>query len=84
MRDTKDASANSAPRPITAESIVKKIIGCEPLEIRENLHDLMCTFFMYHEGLNDESKNSMYSSYRVLVEALTDIENLRKERELSC
>jgi hypothetical protein len=77
MRDTRDESANSAPQPITAESIVKTIIGWEPMSVRENLHKLMFAFFMYHDDNNIDTKEAVYVSFSILSEALWNMETLR-------
>lgn len=76
------ASANSAPKPITAESILMSIIGWEPMSVRENLHEIMCVFFMYNQNHDEAFMDTMYNTYRVLFDALLQMEQYRKERGL--
>jgi len=83
METTKEnTGATCAPEPITAEEILISIIGWEPLSVRENLHEIMCVFFMYNQNHDEEFMDSMYCTYRVLFDALLKMEQYRKERGL--
>ena len=82
MQDRKDNCAICAPEPITAESILMSIIDWGPMPVREDLHELMCSFFLHHRKYRKEYVESIYFSYRLLFDALLQMEQYRKERGL--
>lgn len=65
---------------ITAQTIIDNILSTQPPEnIREALHEMMLAYFMHHENLSSEVKDSMYFAYSTLYDALKDIEVLNTE-----
>ncbi len=83
MKNTKENdSATCAPEPITAESILMSILDWGPMPVREDLHELMCSFFLHHRKYRKEYVESIYFSYRLLFDALLQMEQYRKERRL--
>jgi len=83
MLDTKDTCVvrTQEKSVISAQSIVKEIISLDdPENIREDLHEMMLSFFMHHDNLTEEFKDCVCCSYMTLYNALKQMETLNTRR----
>jgi hypothetical protein len=74
-----DKCATCADRPLTADSIIKELIGHAPMEMfEESLHDLFLTFVNQDGDLLDgEYKDNVVYTYTCLRDLIKNVDKLK-------
>lgn len=80
MQTTNDKCGTCADRPLTAESIIKELIGHAPMEMfEESLHNLFLTFVNQDGDLVDgEFKDNVVYTYTCLRDLIKNVDKLQK------
>ncbi len=71
-----------AQETVTPEKIIDELINWkDPLNVQRDLRKMIDAFFLYHDNFADGEKERVYFTFRLLSNALEDMEQLNPRKK---